>query len=178
MSWAKHEEAIACADELILAGFFGDARRTRIEQAVSRRLCSIETPRARRRLANALRWRLRLADGTTRPSPGYIRASAFPPLGRSQRRVFLDERLLIAAMADRIEQAPVDPRALVILWGMVTGPPPLDEVDEPANAREVRSLLHSAWALIKDDSFDAAAPAADRAITAAPSRLFSARNRR
>ena len=84
--WARHEEAIACADELILAGFFGDARRTRIEQAVSHRLCSIETPRERRRLANALRWRLRLANGTTRLSPGYVRASAFPPLGRSQRR--------------------------------------------------------------------------------------------
>lgn len=156
--WAKHEEAIVCADELILAGFFGDGRRTRVERAVSRRLCSIETPRARGRLAEALRWRLRLAEGTARPSPGYVRAGAFPPLGRSQRRVLLDERVVVSMMANRLEHAPVDPRALVILWGMVTGPPPLEGVDEGRTSEEVRSRIHAAWALIKDDWVEAASP--------------------
>jgi hypothetical protein len=97
----------------------------------------------------------------------------------------MDERLLVTTMADRIEQGPVDPRALVILWAMVNGPPPLDGVDEPRTREEVRSRLRTAWALIKDDTFEVAAAAADRssetpsrqAGTTPPSK-FSARYRR
>lgn len=149
--WARHE-AIACADELILAGFFGGARRTRIEQAVSHRLCSIETPRARRRLANALRWRLRLANGMTRPSPGYLRASAFPPLDSAGRRVFLEEQPRLAKVADRIEQSSVDPRALVILWRIVAMPPTArNTIDgagsEDARAEELRDAVRQACRL-------------------------------
>jgi len=128
VGWPKHEEAAECADELIFWGFCGDARRTPVERAVSDRLLSLEKPRSRRRLANDLRWRLKLAEGTARPSPGYIRASAFPPLGRSQRRVLMGERPLVTKLAARIEQAPVDSRALVILRRFVTVPPPLDAV--------------------------------------------------
>ena len=150
--WARHEEAIACADELILAGFFGDARRTRIELAVSRRLCSIETPRERRRLANALRWRLRLAEGTTRPSPGYLRASAFPPLGSAGRRVFLEEQRRLVKVADQIERSNVDPRALVILWRIVAMPPTArNTIDgagsEDAGTEELRDAVRQACRL-------------------------------
>ncbi len=57
-----------------------------------------------------------------------MRATAARKRVRSvtQRRVILDERLLVTAIADRIDQALADPRALVILWRMVTGAPPLD----------------------------------------------------
>jgi hypothetical protein len=148
--WATHEEAIMCADELILAGFCGEARRTPIEQTVWHRMCAIEKSRSRRHLANALRWRLRLADGATRPSPGYIRACAFPPLSRSQRRALLDERRSVVDMADRVEQAPVDPRALVILWGFVTAPPQLDPTSDQQVYDELRRRLQRASSLIKD----------------------------
>jgi hypothetical protein len=156
--WATHEEAIMCADELILAGFRGDAQRTPIEQTVWHRLCAIEKPRSRRRLANALRWRLRLADGTIRPSPGYLRACAFPPLSRSQRRALLDERRRVLKMADRVEQAPVDPRALVILWGFVTTPPQLDPTGDRQVYDELRRRLQTASTLIKDDPGPATEP--------------------
>jgi hypothetical protein len=158
--WATHEEAIMCADELILAGFSGDARRTPIERAVLHRVWSIEKPRERRRLADALRWRLRLADGTTRPSPGYIRACAFPPLTRSQRRALLDERPLVTEMANRVQQARVDPRALVILWGFLTLPPQLDPQADQRTYEELRDRLRTASALITQDSGVAATPVA------------------
>lgn len=148
--WATHDDAIVCADELILAGFYGNAQQTPIEQTVWHRVCTIEKPRSRRRLANALRWRLRLADGTTRPSPGYLRACAFPPLSRSQRRALLDERRRVIDMADRLEQAPVDPRALVILWGFVAAPPQLDPTGDRRVYDELRRRLQTASRLIKD----------------------------
>lgn len=161
--WARHEEAVICADDLILAGCSGHARRTPTERAISHRLCSIEKSRSRRRLANALRWRLRLADGTTRPSPGYVRASAFPPLSRSQRRVLVDESRLVAKMADRIEQESfIDPRALVILSRFVTTLPPLDPMGDRRADEELRSRLRAAWVLIEDDSGSAAEPEAGR----------------
>ena len=184
VGWAAHEEALMCADELILAGFCGDARRTPIEQTVWHRQCSMEKPRSRRRLADALRWRLRLADGTTRPSPGYVRACVFPPLSRSQRRALLDERPLVIQMADRVERAPVDPRALVILWAFVTVPPPLELQNDQRAYEELRRRLATAWELIENDS--AADPAAGRnaggqrwrASTRPRSGLSATRNRR
>jgi hypothetical protein len=184
--WATHEQAIMCADELILAGFWGDTRRTPIERTVWHRLCSIEQPRSRRRLADALRWRMRLADGTTRPSPGYVRACAFPPLSRSQRRALLDERLLVVEMADRVERAAVDPRALVILRAFVTVPPQLERPGDQRAYKELRRRLHTAWDLIGDDSGVTADPTAGRnsgrqhwqASTRTRSRLSPTRNRR
>ena len=86
------------------------------------RISSIESQRARHRLAQDIRWRLRLATGTARPSPGYIRACAFPPLGTAGRRVFLEEQPHLIEMADRIERPNVDPRALVILRRALTTP--------------------------------------------------------
>ena len=154
--WATHEDAIMCADELILAGFCGDTQRTPIDRAVWHRICAIEKSRSRRRLAKALRWRLRLADGTTRPSPGYLRACAFPPLSRSQRRALLDEWPRVIEMADRVEQIPVDPRALVILWGFVTAPPQLDPKPDRRAYDELRRRLQTAWSLIDDESGPAA----------------------
>lgn len=161
--WAKHEEVAMCADDLILAGCFGNGRRTPTESAVSHRLDSIEKPRSRRQLANALRWRLRLAQGTARPSPGYIRASAYPPLSRSQRRALLDEWSLVANTADRIEQGSfIDPRALVILWRFVTDPPPLDPLSDGRAYAELRSRLRAAWVLIEGESGSAAESEAGR----------------
>jgi hypothetical protein len=174
--WVRHEDVVASSDDLILAGFFGDARRTPIERAVSHRLSSIEKPRVRRRLADALRWRLRLADGTARLSPGYIRASAFPPLSRSQRRAILDERPLVTEMADRVQQRPVDPRALVILWGFVTLPPHLDPQGDQRTYEELRGRLQKASALIMEGT--AATPGAGRNPQANTKALSPTRNRR
>ena len=89
VGWSRHEEATMCTDDVILSGFLTMARDTPVQRAVSHRLISIEKPRSRRRLASDLRWRLKLADGTERPSPGYMRASVLPPLCPSERRTLL-----------------------------------------------------------------------------------------
>lgn len=152
-AWTNHEDATSIADELIMLGYAGERRRTRVDCALADRIAAIEKPRARHRLAEDLRWRLRLAAGTTRPSPGYVRACAFPPLGPVGREVFLQEQLRLARVADRIEQSWVDPRALVILWRIVTAPPvPYQygvsrRVSEDALAEELRDAVRRACSL-------------------------------
>jgi hypothetical protein len=139
-----HDAVTRCVDDLILLGYSGDSRRTPIERAVSARLSTIESVQSRRRLAQHLRWRLRLVNGTALPSPGYTRASITPPLGFSQRYVLRDEQHLVTKLANRIEQAPVDPRALIILWTIITTPPPV-EAASPGHAAELlRQRIHAA----------------------------------
>jgi hypothetical protein len=153
VGWLQHEEAIRCTDDVILSGFLTTARDTPVQRAVSSRLAMIETPRARRRLASDLRWRLKLADGTAKPSPGYMRASALPPLGPSERRVFLDERRLVLAMTKCLECAPVHPQVLVILWRVVTAPSGFDCDSDRRAGEELRRRLRAASALmLADDS--------------------------
>jgi hypothetical protein len=153
VGWSKHEDAVTCTDDVILSGFLTMGQDTPVQRAVSHRLVSIEKPRSRRRLASGLRWRLRLADGSARPSPGYMRASALPPLGPSERSVFLDERPLVLALADRLERAPVHPQALVILWRVVTAPPRLESEGDRLAGEELRRRLRAASALMsRDDS--------------------------
>ena len=151
VGWSRHEEATMCTDDVILSGFLTLAHDTPVQRAVSHRLVSIEKPRSRRRLASDLRWRLELAAGTARPSPGYVRASVLPPLCPSERRVFLDERPLLVAMINRLEHAPVHPQALVILWRVVTTPPRLDAEGERLAGEELRRRLHAASALIASE---------------------------
>ncbi len=160
LGWSKHEETTACVDDVILSGFLTMIQDTPVQRAVSHRLTSIETPRSRRRLAGDLRWRLKLADGTARPSPGYMRASVLPPLGASERRVLLDERQLVLSMIVRLEQAPMHPQALVILRRIVTTPPRLDCEGDRLAGEELRRRLHAASVLVANDD---ARPAVDRA---------------
>ena len=122
VEWSKRDAAGEYADDLILSGFLGTARRSRIERAVSRRIDWMEESRSRKRLASALRWRVRLAQGRVLPSPGLVRACAYPPLGE-QRGVYLEQAPLILGIAERIEHTAVDPRALVVLWRIITTPP-------------------------------------------------------
>lgn len=149
-TWIAHDDVTSVADELILLGYSGDRRRTPVDRALSDRIASIETQRARHRLAQDLRWRVRLAAGTVRPSPGYIRACAFPPLGTVGRRVFLEEQPRLIEIADRIERSTVDPRALVTLWQLVTTPIPLAGVgngrtmSEEESAERLREVLQRA----------------------------------
>jgi hypothetical protein len=156
LGWLRHEEAITCTDDVILSGFLTTTQDTPVQKAVSHRLATIEKPRSRRRLASDLRWRLKLADGTARPSPGYMRASVVPPLGPSERRVLLDERRLVLTMTERLERAPVDPQALVILWRVVTAPPRLDCDGDRLAGEELRCRLRAASALMtREDSHQA-----------------------
>jgi len=154
VGWLRHEEAITCADDVILSGFLTTAQDTPVQRAVSHRLATIEKPRSRRRLASDLRWRLRLADGTARPSPGYMRASVLPPLGPSERHVFLDERQLVLAMTERLERAPAHPQALVILSRVVTAPPRLDCEGDRRAGEELRRRLRAASALMTSQDPD------------------------
>jgi hypothetical protein len=155
--WATTHQATGFADELILQGHSGEGQRTPIDRALCARIAAIESAQSRHRLAEDLRWRLRLAAGTTRPSPGYIRACAFPPLGSVGRRVFLEEEAMLTQIVDRIEQSPVDPRALVILWRVVTRPPELESTwegrtaSEQATAEELRASLRRACVFARFD---------------------------
>lgn len=151
--WSKHDETIICVDDVILSGCLATttAGETPVQRAVAHRVESIETPRARRRLAGDLRWRLKLADGTARPSPGYMRASVLPPLSPSERRVLIEERPLVLSMISRVERAPVNPRALVILWRVVTTPPRLDGEGGRLAGEELRRRLQAASALVDND---------------------------
>jgi hypothetical protein len=146
---ARHQRdgAVACADDLILSGFWGQVGSTPIDRAVCSRVERIESQRARRRLAEDLRWRVRLAEGACRPSPGLIRASAFPPLGR-QRGVYLNQAPMILGLAAEIESHPVDPRALVILHRIVCLPPAQQDRDARAQEDELRADLRAAATLL------------------------------
>lgn len=128
IAWSEREEADHYADELILAGFGETAPETPIGRAIAERLARLESRRARGALAEGLRWRVRLANGWTRPSPGYVRASALPPLTPAQRLVFREDRELIASIASRIEREPADPRALILAQRLITLPPELGRV--------------------------------------------------
>jgi hypothetical protein len=148
VEWSKRDAAGECADDLILTGFLGAARRSTIERAVSSRIDRMEESRSRQRLANALRWRVRLAQGRVLPSPGMVRACAYPPLGE-QRGVYLEQAPLILGIAERVERTAVDPRALVVLWRIITTPPPA--ATEPSdNDDEVRRRFRIAASLLDD----------------------------
>jgi hypothetical protein len=151
VGWVRHEQAITCADDVILSGLLTMARDTPVQRAVSHRLVSIEKPRSRRRLASDLRWRLKLADGTAHPSPGYVRASALPPLGPAERRVLVDERRLVLELAHRLEHAPAHPQAVVILSRVVTTPPRLDGEGDRLAGEELRRRLSAASRLMAGD---------------------------
>jgi hypothetical protein len=139
-AWWEGEQADHYADELILTGFADTTPHTPIGCTVAHRVTRLESRHARRRLAHDLRWRVRLANGWTRLSPGYVRTSTAPPLSSAQRHLFQHERELIDGIATLIERGPVDPRALVILHRLITLPP----TPEPRGhaAREADDLRH------------------------------------
>jgi len=155
IGWVERVHATEYADELIVSGFTCGSVRTPIERAVSHRMVSVAKPRARHRLARDLRWRLRLADGTLGSSPGYVRASVLPPLVWYEREVLLAEYRRVWQMADRIDRAPaVDPRALVLLWSVVSAPPSLDRAVGREAGDELRRRLQAAAAILDSGSSD------------------------
>lgn len=148
VEWSKRDAADEYADDLILSGFLGATRRSPIERAVSRRIDRVEEAGSRRGLGKALRWRVRLAQGRALPSPGMVRACAYPPLGE-HRGVYVEQATLILAIAERIERAPVDPRALIILRRIITTPPPV-ATDSRTHAQDVRRGFRTAASLLDD----------------------------
>ena len=123
VAWYERIQAERLADELILSGFGDLHTDTRIGRSVSTRVSRLQSQRARRRLAADLRWRVRLANGWTRPSAGYLRAAAFPPLDPAQRDVVRESGATLLGIAARVEgAATVDPRALVALHRFISPP--------------------------------------------------------
>jgi hypothetical protein len=150
VDWSARDAAGEYADDLILTGFVGASRRSPIDRAVSGRIERMEEPRSRQRLATALRWRVRLAQGSVLPSPGMVRACAYPPLG-VHRGVYLAQAPLILAIAQRIEGADADPRALIVLRRLITTPPPIT-VEPREFEQEVRRSFELAASLLGDDA--------------------------
>lgn len=158
IGWVERTHATEYADELILSGFTCRTARTPIERAVEHRMVWVAKPRARHRLARDLRWRLRLADGTLGNSPGYVRASVLPPLVWYEREVLMAEYRRLWEMADQIDRTPVDPRALVLLWSVVSTPPSLDRSDGREAGDELRRRLQAAAAILDSDGGDPPSP--------------------
>jgi hypothetical protein len=148
LAWAKHEDARSWIDDLIVTGYVPRGRRSPIERAVARRRDWVARPRSRRRLAGSLRWRLRLAQGRSRPSLGYMRASGFPTLDRSESRVLLEELPLVNRLADRIETEGADPTALVLLWSVISAPPSQSDDAGAQAGEELRHRLQAASRLL------------------------------
>ena len=138
-----HERARGYTDQLILTGCRPVHQGSPVVHALSRRIAGIETSRSRRSLAGSLRWRLRLAEASSLAAANHPRAS-FAPMTRSQQQVFAAERELVAAIANRLERAPVEPRAIVLLWDVLCRPPRNGE----AAAEELRRTLRTAARLI------------------------------
>jgi hypothetical protein len=138
-----HERTRGYTDQLILTGCRPVHQGSPVVHALSRRMAGIETSRSRRGLAGSLRWRLRLAEASGLAATNHPRA-AFDPLTRSEREVFAAERHLVAAIADRLEHAPVEPRAIVLLWEVLCRPPRNGE----AAAEELRQSFRTAARLI------------------------------
>jgi hypothetical protein len=149
LAWAKHEDAIMLSDQMILVGFGGLDEQTPAERFLARRIRSIENRRSRRRLANGLRKRLNMV-GVSSASVRQMPVSGMTPVTAAQRTVLLEERGLITAMAERVEHAPVDPRALVMLWRVVNMPPPVGPQSQRRMSEELRKRLYTAWQLIDD----------------------------
>jgi len=156
--WAARRRASASADELILSGFRCRSSRTPIERAVARRMDWHERSRTRRRLAQHLRWRLGLADGSLGLSRGYVWTTVLPPLAPYERQALLVEYPLVREMARSLERGPADPRALVLLWSVVTTPPSLDRATGRAAGEELGRRLRAAHAILAGDRADGPRP--------------------
>jgi hypothetical protein len=152
LGWLENDRANGYTDDLVMAGFTGRQGQTPTDRAVRRRIERIQLPRARGRLAADLRWRLKVAQGGVRRSPGLARTGGFAPIGLLQRRVWCDEADLITRIAEDVERDEVDPRALVILWRALTLPPVVDTGRAPQRDDEhLRRQLHAARDLIAPD---------------------------
>ena len=137
----REEEERWCADRLIVSTRGQLAGKTPISTAVARRVQRLESARFRHRLAEALVWRLRLAEGEARPSVGYMRASVLPPLSRQERCTLVADRRLALRIAERIAGNPADPVALVLLVEWMTMPPPINDEQAAEAARELHLRL-------------------------------------
>lgn len=148
LGWYEEVRAERFADELILTGFADLHLDTRIGRTVSARVTRLQSHRARRRLAEDLRWRVSLANGWTRPSAGYLRAAAFPPLDPAQREIVRADTVLdIAARIERT--AAVDPRALIALHRFIQPPTvPASSLAAQGRASALREELEVVCSLI------------------------------
>jgi hypothetical protein len=141
-------QAASAADALILETGSAWRGRTPVACAVRRRTEWIDRPRSRRRLARALRRRLALADGSLAISPGYMLAAGLPPLVAHERQALLAEYALLRSLADRVERASADPRALIVLWSIVLTPPSTDAASGRIAGEELRRRIQAAAAII------------------------------
>lgn len=109
--WAR-DRVDARADELIAEGFVASGRSDQVSRAVAERIDELESARARRRLAENLRWHVRLErDLVCTCSP---RVPAV--------RGFASNADLVERMAAAVERGPCDPRVLVRLNELLVTP--------------------------------------------------------
>ena len=111
----QRDRAERCADDLIESGFPVEGRTDPVSRAVRARIREVVSERHRRRVANALRWQLELE---ARPASLVLarNGALLPPCGFGAHA----ER--IVRIADAIERAPCDPRALIRISRLLSTP--------------------------------------------------------
>jgi len=109
--WARDRRDTR-ADELIAAGFVVSGRADQVSRAVAERIDELGSARARRRLADNLRWHV----GRERDLV-WTRNTRVPAVRGFARNADLIERVAAA-----VEDGPGDPRALVRLNGLLVTP--------------------------------------------------------
>jgi hypothetical protein len=130
--WARDRRE-ARADELIAAGFVVTGRADQVSRAVAERIDSLESARARRRLAGDLRWHVGLERDLVS-----ARRARVPAV-----RGFAPNADLIERVAAALERGPCDPRALVRLNALLVRP-----CAGSPGAEGVRAALAEVCALI------------------------------
>ena len=151
LALSGRDRADRCADDMIVAGFLAQGRQDPVSLAVEARCCELASPRTRRRLARAIRTAIRIERA--RQSRFSRQLQALPPV-----RGLAANAALAELVATRIEQAPCDPRAVVLVARILE--PPSDLVAVPSlheQNRRVRGDLLRAARLL-----DAASEVASR----------------
>ena len=130
--WARDRRDTR-ADELIAAGFVASGRADQVSRAVAERIDELESARARRRLAENLRWHVGLERDLV-----CTRGARVPAV-----RGFARNADLIEQVAAAVERGPCDPRVLVRLNELLVTPYAVSP-----GAEGVREALEEICALI------------------------------
>lgn len=146
LCWSRHRDAIAAADDLILANAVVD-HDSAAGRAVTQRRRSLESRRHRESLAEDLRWQLRLADEAAAAKIAGRQPKTISTLNAEQRSALIADRAHVTAMASTVELNEVDPRALILLW-RASDSSPMSAADDPNSGATLTRRLCQAWTLI------------------------------
>ncbi len=151
--WTRNRDVSSRVDDLILCGVSPEEEGAVVASAVNGRLAAIRSPGSRRKLAEALRRDLESAEKAAEPRTPGAPPRLVSQLDPAERRAMLDERSLLAVIADRVEQTEVDPRALILLERITEGTPHPLAANGDAGRVLARRLHQARDILAEEDGF-------------------------